>query len=172
VPWGGVVGSFPFRFDSFMIGVLIAFVKVNYRSVFDKLASKTNFLIVSFLFLIYLVAYGYSHGGDLESKVWWTRTVAFTITSLFMALQMPFLNNSTFLNNISDSNLIKRWLTWLSLLSYPIYLIHMDFMDVAHTSIHPLNLCINYAVIILISYLLIVFFHQPVTNSRKKFLIK
>jgi peptidoglycan/LPS O-acetylase OafA/YrhL len=172
VPWGGVVGNFPFRFDSFMIGVLIAFVKTDYRRVFDFLAKWYVFAAISFCFLVYLFFFARSGGGTLVNKTLWTSTVAFSITSIFMALQMPFVNNSVYLNSISDRNLLKKGLTWLSLLSYPIYLIHMDFLHYVNTGMPVMDQAINYAIIVILSYGLIVFFHQPVTSMRSRFLIK
>lgn len=176
VPWGGIVGSFPFRFDSFMIGVFIAFIKVDYREIFDRLAKPSVFIVISILFGVYLFVFAKSEGGEFNSLVYWTRTIGFTITSVFLALQMPFLNNSKLLNNINQDNIFKKVFTWLSLLSYPIYLIHMDvfkYLGAFSPSLpYSIYLLLSYALILLISYLLIVFFHQPVTESRKKFLLK
>lgn len=176
VPWGGIVGSFPFRFDSFMIGVFIAFIKVDYRKIFDRLAKPDVFTITCIIFALYIIVFAKSNGGESNSMVIWTRTFGFTLTSIFLALQMPFLNNSEFLNNINPENFFKRVFTWLSLLSYPIYLIHMDVFKYIGaffpTLPYSAYLLISYIIILLISYLLIVFFHQPVTESRKKFLLK
>jgi peptidoglycan/LPS O-acetylase OafA/YrhL len=172
VPWAGIVGNFPFRFDSFMIGVAIAFVKVEYKKTFSALAAARVFIPVSLLFIMYLIFFAASGGGELSGTSFWVRTSGFAITSIFMALQMPFLNNSTLLNSINDNNRIKQALTWLSLLSYPIYLIHIDFLHFFSTGILLADLMLNYSIIILLSYLLIVFFHQPVTSARTKFLIK
>lgn len=171
-PWGGIVGNFPFRFDSFMIGVFIAFIKVDYNYIFNYLAKPKIFGIVFLIFAGYIVIYAQSHGGDGDNKVFWVRTFGFSLTSIILALQVPFLNNSVFLNTISDKNIIKRGLTWISLLSYPMYLIHMDFLRMFHIDNTVLYFTVTYGVIIILSYLLIVFFHQPVTSARKKFLIK
>lgn len=176
VPWGGIVGSFPFRFDSFMIGVFVAFIKVDYRKLFDWIAGKKIFFIITLFLVAYVFIFAYSSGGQLESKVYWTRTIGFTLTSILLALQLPFLTNSVFLNDISEANLFKKIITWLSLLSYPMYLIHLDIIRfIRHRhffNYDVVNLCLSYLVIIILSYLLIVFFHQPVTDSRKRFLIK
>lgn len=176
VPWGGIVGSFPFRFDSFMIGVFVAFIKIDYRKVFDWIASTRVFLMTTLVLLAYIVVFSYDDGGQLDSKVYWTRTIGFTITSILLAMQLPFLNNSPFLNSIADQTIFKKIVTWLSLLSYPVYLIHMDIMRFVVNTFSGLNyvliLFISYSIILILSYLLIVFFHQPVTESRKKFLLK
>lgn len=176
VPWGGIVGSFPFRFDSFMIGVFIAFIKVDYRNIFDQLSKPWVFTVISILFAVYIFIFAKSEGGEFDSLVYWTRTFGFTITSIFLALQMPFLNNSEFLNNINPNNIFKKMFTWLSLLSYPVYLIHMDvfkYIGLSFPSLpYAVYLTLSYLLILFISYLLIVFFHQPVTESRKKFLLK
>ncbi|MCD6017997.1 MAG: putative acyltransferase [Bacteroidetes bacterium] len=176
VPWGGIVGSFPFRFDSFMIGVFVAFVKVDYPKLFQKLSGKWVAAFFLLVLIGYLGVFSASEGGQLASTVYWTRTIGFTITSVLLALQMPFLTNSMFLNGISENNLFKRIVTWISLLSYPIYLIHMDVFMYVEKYIHipsqALHLTVCYSIITLLSYLLIVFFHQPVTESRKRFLLK
>ncbi len=176
VPWGGIVGSFPFRFDSFMIGVFVAFLKVDYKAIFDFISKKYMFLMITVLFSFYLILFSHYSGGELTSKVYWTRTIGFTLTSALLALQLPFLTNSYFLNNISDTNLLKKVLTWLSLLSYPMYLIHLDIIRfVRHSHLFKsdiLNLTVSYTIILILSFLLIIFFHQPVTDSRKRFLIK
>ncbi|HEY1040731.1 MAG TPA: acyltransferase [Bacteroidia bacterium] len=176
VPWGGIVGNFPFRFDAFMIGVFIAFIKVDYKRIFDYLAKPAVYAGIMLVTLGYIVLFAYYDGGMLASKTYWTRTIGFSLTSILLALQMPFLNNSTFLNSISDKNLLKQGLTWLSLLSYPMYLVHMDVLHFVSETWHIANewlrFGIAFLIIIAISYLLIVFFHQPVTESRKKFLIK
>lgn len=176
VPWGGIVGSFPFRFDSFMIGVFVAFLKVDYKPVFDFISKKYVFLVITFLLFFYVILFSFYSGGELTSKVYWTRTIGFTLTSVLLALQLPYLTNSLFLNSISDTNLFKKVLTWLSLLSYPMYLIHMDIMHFVKQSFpfmsNVLSLTASYIVILFLSFLLIIFFHQPVTDSRKRFLLK
>ncbi|MDF2447524.1 MAG: acyltransferase family protein [Bacteroidota bacterium] len=176
VPWGGIVGSFPFRFDSFMIGVFVAFLKVEYKHVFDFISKRNVFMIIALLFGLYVILFSQYLGGELTSKVYWTRTIGFTLTSALMALQLPFLTNSRCLNSISETNIMKKVLTWLSLLSYPMYLIHMDILYFVERSFplisNLLSLTISYIVILFLSFLLIIFFHQPVTDSRKRFLIK
>ena len=176
VPWGAIVGSFPFRFDSFMIGVFIAFLKVDYKHVFDFISKKYVFVLVTLILIFYVFLFSFYSGGQLASKVYWTRTIGFTLTSVLLSLQLPFLTKSHFLNSISDNNLFKKALTWLSLLSYPMYLIHMDIMHFVKLSFpsmsNVLSLITSYIVILFLSFLLIIFFHQPVTDSRKRFLLK
>lgn len=176
VPWGGIVGSFPFRFDSFMIGVFMAYIKVDYKPIFDFISRKIFFTVVSCILIIYIWYFASCEGGNLNSKVYWTRTIGFTLTSVLLTLQLPFLTNSRFLNTINHGNFLKKMLTWLSILSYPMYLIHMDILhfvrDNYKTTSEFLSLSIVYTIIIVLSYLLIIFFHQPVTDSRKRFLIK
>lgn len=176
VPWGGIVGSFPFRLDSFMIGVFIAFIKVDYYALFQKLSGKLFFYGLSIALIIYLIIFSESEGGQLSSKVFWTRTIGFTLTSILLALQLPFLTTNKSLNNIPDENIIKKMFTWISLLSYPIYLIHIDVLHFTRNNFGALPAylqdLISYAIILVLSYLLIIFFHQPVTDSRKKFLLK
>jgi peptidoglycan/LPS O-acetylase OafA/YrhL len=176
VPLNGLVGNFPFRFDSFMIGVLIAFIKVDYKRVFDYLAKTSSFIVILLISIIYVIILAKSEGGDITSKVYWIRTIGFSLTSIILALHMPFLNNSTFLNNINDTNWIKKGLTWLSLLSYPMYLIHMDMIRFVKYDLRIteewFRLLLTLIIVVILSYFLIIFFHQPVTNARKKFLIK
>jgi peptidoglycan/LPS O-acetylase OafA/YrhL len=176
VPWGGIVGSFPFRLDSFMIGVFVAFLKVQYSRVFFYISQKKVFALATILLIIYIIIYNFSLGGVLSSKVYWTRTFGFTITSVLLSMQLPFLSTNTFLNSLENKNMFRKIFTWISLLSYPIYLIHMDILyfvrDVLPDTSDIYQLIICYSIILTISYFLIVFFHQPVTDLRKKFLLK
>lgn len=177
-PWGAIVGNFPFRFDSFFIGVFLAFIKLNYKKVYLYMA-EAKFFILSFIFAAFvIVLYARSGGAELEENTaLWVRTIGFFLISLVLTLMIPFFDQNHRINNLGDKNLIKFILTWISLLSYPAYLIHMDvlrfnFFPDFIRNIYWLHITCIYILIFICSFLLFRYFHHPVTQLRKKFLIK
>jgi peptidoglycan/LPS O-acetylase OafA/YrhL len=173
--WGGLVGNFPLRFDSFFIGVFLAFVKLNYANVYEKMRKPLFFSVAFVVAAITIVAYTMSRGGELdEGNSLWVRTVGFFIISFVLTLLVPFFEQNPVINKPGSKNFFRLFITWISLLSYPMYLIHTDVLHYFNAyNLHIVwFVLISYLVIIGISLLLFLFFHHPVTQLRKKFLIK
>jgi peptidoglycan/LPS O-acetylase OafA/YrhL len=174
--WGGIVGNFPFRFDSFFIGVFLAFVKLNYQSIYKKMCELKFFIPALLATLLVIILYAKGRGGEPdESENLWVHTVGFFLVSFMLALLVPFFEQSKTINGLDKKNYFKLVITWISLLSYPVYLIHSDILIYFEQHLHMSRLpfiIVSYTVILSISVLLFLFFHYPVTNLRKKFLIK
>jgi peptidoglycan/LPS O-acetylase OafA/YrhL len=125
--WQGLVGNVPFRQDTLLFGVLLAFIKKKYNTVFQRLDNPVAFLIalggvVAFIFVMRSIRYPV----DNVNEYIWTRTFAFSIISFLIMLTLPWLENSF---PVSDKPVFRRWnsfIVWGSKLSYALYLVHAD----------------------------------------------
>ena len=119
--YAGIVGNFPFRLDSLMIGVLLAHLKLNYNSIYKRLNSGLLFLLFfGAFFLLLFVFASVSKQGALKDELIWTRTIWFSLVSVLIALQIPFIANI----KVSGKAWLGKLITLLSLYTYSIYLIH------------------------------------------------
>lgn len=117
----------PLRFDSLLIGVLLAAVKVHYKKSYQLLATKKLFFTAVFLMLINMVyfLYIYLHS-QLSTSVLFT-SIGFTVTSLLFACFIPFSEKSAFLNVLIPKNkIVYKTITTVSVLSYSLYLLHLE----------------------------------------------
>ena len=127
-PYGAMAGNFVFRMDSNFIGVALAGIKMFDFDVFKNMA-KLKYFIPATLFTVALfVMFGLCHGGSSapDQQYIWVRTIWFSLISMSAACMIPFFYCSP-IYAPKEGKQAFRWLvTWLSLLSYPIYLVHVD----------------------------------------------
>lgn len=125
-----IIGNFPFRMDSNLIGVMFAGIRMYRKAWFNKMA-QWPFALTAFILLIVLSSmFGYCQGGCSEPcpQFVWIRTIWFTLNSFLIACLIPFLCENEFFN-MKKFFFIKWLVTWISLLSYPVYLIHVDIYN-------------------------------------------
>lgn len=178
-PFGAIIGNFPFRFDSFLIGVALAALKIFYKQWFNWLARPFVFIVSGLLLLVLLYFFRRDDGGNTEDTVVWIRTVWFSLISLALTLTLPFFTNARIFNSDRDPLRFKWLITWISLLSYPIYLVHVDIYHQVSkllpsvNTLHPALIFVikNFFAVIL-SLLLYHFVHSPLLRLRTKLLSK
>lgn len=171
----------PLRFDSLLIGVLLACLKIHYSNIYSKLCSKKVF-IVSFSSLLFIELYHFSLliMGEIEKSFFFT-SIGFTIVSILMSVCIPFIENNEAIYKIQENKILFNFFTKTSLYSYSIYLIHLDVMTLISGS-HHLYQAVLYSVLsIVITYIVSSFlynhFEKPMMDLRdekiekKKFLL-
>lgn len=174
VPYSGVNSNFPFRFDTLFLGVLLAFFKYRKWKVFDFLASRAMFLfgISSFGSYIYYF-WSLAHPVNHIDILYFPRTIGFFILPLTISLMIPFVSR---IELKSDNNHfasgLKFTITWTSILTYAIYLIHpFVYNKLLYTNLIEisgirilLSITITYIVAALVYHL----FEKPILVYRDK----
>jgi len=176
VPFEGISGSVPFRFDSLFIGMALAFIKHHFKGLFKKLQSHWVLLcgivgLTSYLFYIYSI----SHPVDNFANYLLPKTLGFFLLSFFMALFIPFFYT---IKSIKTDNLPSKifyWFVhWTSLLTYAIYLSHMLFFSPIIKSnlfgdSYFIKVSVSVILTYLASYVIYRYFEKPVLQLRERF---
>jgi peptidoglycan/LPS O-acetylase OafA/YrhL len=174
--FGSIIGNFPFRMDSNLVGVMFAGIRTYKKDWFNKMA-QWPFALSAFISLIILSSlFGYYKGGCKEpcEQHIWIRTIWFTLNSLLIACMIPFLCESPVFH--SNKYYFIRWLvTWISLLSYPVYLIHNEiyiWMDQYFYSKYSLGeffkFILNNILVVIAGWILYQIIDKPVLRYRTK----
>ncbi len=179
-PLTAVMGNFPFRFDSFLIGVCLAAIKIFNFETYIKMAKWQFFVFALGLFVVLMYFFRNSYGITFEQQnSVWMRTIWFTLISVVLTLTLPFFCETPVLKNSNYYNPLVFVVTWASLLSYPAYLIHMDvfhLIDKLIPSIYnwneALGLSLKMTIVAGISLLLYYFIHEPFIRLRSLVLKK
>jgi len=171
VPFTGVNGNALLRFDSMLIGVGLSWVYSNWNKTFLNLAKFKFFslgiagiLIIQYVLFIHL---GMAFINDSP----FIKTIYFPLQSLFIALLLPYLFYSNFINEILPRNqLILTIISWTSILSYSFYLFHQNINQLIHWIFNfDHNGILALLVMYPLCYLIYSFYEKPMTNLREKF---
>lgn len=169
--WTDVRKNIFLRFDSLLIGVLVAYLHIDNDSrneLFRLMGTKK--LVLSSLFLLgCLIGWYYYQGDKGLDENWFSKALFFPITSVVLSVIMVWC-----FWNIRKKSL---FFTYGSKLSYSIYLIHFIFLDycirLAQTYREPylsiVLLILFLGLTILVSYLLYRFYELPIMNLRDRF---
>lgn len=133
--FSSINGNVLLRFDSFMIGVILAYLKINYLSIFHKLNNKFIFIAA----LMGLISYLYILNSSQNPVQYFDNSTAlkvfhYSIVSLFIGLMIPcffFLSISGM--NATMGKGIRFIFTNVSKLTYSLYLVHPLFYFVILT---------------------------------------
>lgn len=163
------------RFDSLLMGVLLAGIKMHKHHWYKKL--QMPFLIVIPLFVIAMFGHWFSQYTSLGilNTSFRARVLSFPVLSFFIALLIPFLENNSFINRLMPRVWKLRGLiTWISILSYSVYLIHLTVFDAVKGALLKsvdltLIMLISLAITFGVSYLLYRSIEKPFMALREKF---
>jgi peptidoglycan/LPS O-acetylase OafA/YrhL len=168
--YAGIVGNFPFRLDSLMVGVLLAQIKLNYNSIYLKLKNRYVYLIALASWIVLLAIIGNINQTDgLKDQLIWTRTIRFCIISITIAIQIPFIEDL----KINAKNILCKAVTLISLSTYAMYLIHPYIYSCVIGSKHvgsewfwqmPLALFL----VFISGYIIYRFYEKPITDLRER----
>lgn len=169
-PFEAIRANFPFRFDSLLIGVLLAHLKLNYGLTYSKF-SNPFICITAIIMMIYLafdlgsLNIQFSHA---NSYIWY-RTGWFSVFSFSIFFLIPFMESSMYIKNLSSCKLFYGIITWTSILTYSIYLIHLFIFKISlpFESI-IVNRLIYIFLIYSVSYLIYNYFEHPMIKLREK----
>lgn len=174
VPYEGVNSSFPFRFDSLFLGVLLAFIKHKKWALFETLKSP----IIASAGFVFFVGYIYyywtlSYPNQLINSSLFPRTIGFFIMPFTVALMVPFISSIKFNEHKNMANkAFFELITYTSVLTYAIYLIHtFIFPHILQNNAIPsilLQWIIALGLTYLASWLVYHGFEKPILNYRDK----
>ncbi|MEO6902241.1 MAG: acyltransferase [Bacteroidia bacterium] len=170
VPYEGVNGNFPFRFDSLFIGVLLSYLNYKKLPLFQILKSKGVFLCGVALFCGYLFYYwSLAFPDDLINQRYFPRTIGFLILPLSIGLTIPFISELT-VSNWKRPHI--AFIVKTSILTYAIYLIHpFIYSKVLNTELIN-SFFIRFILSIIITYGLALityqWFEKPILKYRDK----
>jgi peptidoglycan/LPS O-acetylase OafA/YrhL len=173
-PYQGVNSNFPFRFDSLFLGVLLAFMKHKNWTVFQKLKSPSFALLGIVLFVGYIYYYWtISFPHQLINSTLLPRTLGFFIMPFTVALMVPFIANINFNRNKNIFNkAFYELITYTSLLTYAIYLIHtFIFPVILYNDSIPskiLQWTLALGLTYFVSWLVYQTFEKPILKYRDK----
>ena len=174
--WEGLVGNVPFRQDTLLFGVLLAFIKKKYNAVFQRLDNPVAFLlaisgVAAFIFVMRSIRYPI----DNINEYVWTRTIAFSAISFLIMLTLPWLENSF---PVSRKPIFKGWnsfIVWGSKLSYALYLVHADVKHLLLPQFRKIEIpdwvsgWILIAISVIISLILYKILEKPLLILRDKY---
>ena len=175
-PFEGLVGNVPFRQDTLLIGVLLAYSKMKFKNLFSKMNS-IPFCIIAFLALIIYISiiYFIRIPDDTINNYFWTRTINFLLTSVVIASTLPFIENSITPFKIKPLNIFNLIIVWGSKLSYSLYLFHSEvyrfskflFSSLSASALFIKLLALTFTVVI--CYFLYQFFEKKFLILRDKY---
>jgi peptidoglycan/LPS O-acetylase OafA/YrhL len=160
-----------YRLDSIFIGVLGSWIYFNYTSLWQK--SKSIFLVLGMLLFFFLfVGIGYL-GWRIEAASLFWNVLYLSLLSVAIACFLPFLSEWK-----EEQSLIRKPITFISLISYSIYLLHYSVILLLmkqyliieeNNDIQLVTFLSCYILItIVLSYFLYRFYEKPMMNLRDK----
>lgn len=162
----GVRRFIPLRYDSLLVGVLFACLKINNKEIYDKfLTPKAVFIS---LFLITILIF-YQAGNYLFKALY------YSILSFSLIIPVIFFENNGFINQkLPKYFLIKTFFEKTSIYSYSIYLFHLAIMfsyDTLFKNFYqsPLLIAAYFLTLYLTGALVYRYFEKPIMNLREKF---
>ncbi len=174
--WEGLTGNVPFRQDTLLMGVILAFVKMHYKEVFKKMNTAGFFAFSMLVFIGYvLVMYMIRTPTDNINQHFWTRTINFSLCSFVIVITLPYIENSINALKPKALGIVNSMVVWGSKLSYALYLMHDQILVATQTVFESLNIdvkligIIAFAFTVLASYLLYQFLEKKCLIIRDKY---
>lgn len=164
IPYEGVNGNFPFRFDALFIGVALAFTKHKKWKLFETACSPIVFstgiaLFIGYIFYYWTLAYPQ----NLINTALFPRTFGFFVLPFAISLTVPYI--STIKLDIDKNVPTKAFYLFInstSILTYSIYLIHPFIYSFGY------NLLISISITYLLAWLTYTYFEKPILKYRDK----
>lgn len=160
-----------YRLDSIFIGVLFSWIYLNYTSFWNK--SNYLSLVLGTLLLLFLF-FSLGHFGLLIAKqpLFWN-VIYLPLLSIAVACYLPFLSNWKV-----ETSFIAKPVTFISIISYSIYLLHYSVILQLMKHFFPIDMhnriglylftLVYFVITILFSYLLYRFYEKPMMDLRDK----
>ncbi|MCX6313065.1 MAG: acyltransferase [Bacteroidetes bacterium] len=176
-PYDGVNGNVLLRFDSLFVGLMMAYVKLNFQLSFKKLSNSVFLIIGMALFFVFCVYISKISIPNYQlNTLLFPRTLGKIVLSTIICLMIPFFDELEF---HYERNVLKwiiaKFVLWTSLLTYSIYLIHVFVIERVLTSNSVFSFLwfeqclLSILIIYTFSFLVYRFFEKPIMGLRDKF---
>lgn len=174
LPWdNGVRRLALLRLDSILIGVFASYVYFHFPKFWERNRYRFVFYslvplgILAYFFASDIIPNGFSGAG------FFTKTLFFPVLSLFFACFLPLANSI----NPQRRNLVMRFITHLSVISYSVYLLHFSVVMALQNYIYQptsfqdaiLAIVVFYVVTFVMSTMVFNFYEKPCTRLRDRF---
>jgi peptidoglycan/LPS O-acetylase OafA/YrhL len=161
-------GLIVYQFDCLLVGVLLAGLKIHNYERYSKLVRPGVFFfgLAGTVFMLFVL-------GDMSQVPLFSpfyRVVWYLFTSLFIMCMFPFIEASQFVNvKIRGVKIIYYFMTWTSVLTYSIYLIHSDVFGIQFGSTAAATVFLHLLVLYGLAFLFYSLFEHPMLNLRDGF---
>jgi peptidoglycan/LPS O-acetylase OafA/YrhL len=159
-------GVIIYQFDCLLLGVALALLKIEKNNIYIKLNSVYLFLIgvLGILFLTFIL-------GDIDKRSIYDtfyKVVWYFLISIFVTFIIPFLELNIFVNKrLKSISVIYYFFTWTSILTYAIYLIHMEIFQIELNCLSSfVKLLAQIIFIYTISFFLYAVYEHPMLSLR------
>lgn len=165
------------RFDSLLIGVLFAVLKMNNKEIYNKFLNKKN-IILSFIIIFFLGLHLLFNQLSIINKISaiFLKTSFWTILCFAFGVLIINAEESSFLNKkLIKINFLKNFFEKISLYSYSIYLSHALLLTIGIQKLHInnsvllINILLTIATIYFLGHFLYNSFEKPIMDLREKF---
>jgi len=164
-------GIIIYQFDCLLVGVVLALLKLEYAKIYAELDKVWIFILGFSGFTVCTILFGKLEDIPLYAPLY--RVVWYFTISFFIAMMVPFIEKSKFVNvSLKSIKGLYVFFTWTSILTYAIYLLHMDIYSFTPFHTVLLNTTLHVFLMYGISYLLYVFYEHPFMNLRDELSIK
>lgn len=174
-PLDGINSNILLRYDTMLFGVLAAAIYRYKRSLFFKINNIKIFFISVFfavLFQIFHIEITEAFGFTKFEPI--SKALFFSFNSFFIALSIPYWHSGQFIKfKLSKVKLFNWCITWLSILSYGLYLFHLNishFTSLFYNGVFkfPFDLVLG----LVICYFIHIVYEKPMTSLRDQGFIK
>lgn len=158
-----------YRLDAILFGFLVAWFIKFYKNKIEKI--KVELLIIS-IGLFFIQFFLLNQNVTIQNSGLYFNIFYFTLTSIIVIFLLPFF---VFWN--TSLNLLGKSITWISKISYSIYLLHYSIISVmlkffilnTKLIISDTILIVSYTILTtFFSFLMYQFFEKPILNWRDK----
>lgn len=128
-PFGGLTGNVPLRLDSPLMGVFLAWIKFNYKNIFNKMNTLWFFLCgIGAISLFTVALYWVRSPIDRIDDFFWTRTVLYNFLGITTMMVLPYMEKSVKVPEGKLWGILAFIMKWAGKLSFAIYLTHTEVM--------------------------------------------
>jgi len=165
-------GVIVFQFDCLLLGVVLAYMKIYFNDFYKKLSSFYLFIIGLVGVVLMTIILGDISILPLKSPFY--RVIWYFIISIIISIMIPFVENNRIVNiKMKKVKLFYYFFTITSILTYSIYLLHMEIFRMINFN---LNDCILLIIQLIILYVICavayIIYEHPMLSLRDNFSLK
>lgn len=141
------------RMDALFYGIGISCIQKAFPAFYNKMASPrvfTAIIVFVFIFLEWQYSDSFIQNIPIEKNKDIHALIGFTLSGMLSAAILPFLSNAVS-NNNKNLYRIKSFLIYMSKISYPFYLVHLQVLSFAmliYYKIDPQNMLFKHVLFI------------------------